>query len=47
MTFWYADDPMRTVKYQSRINLKQLSGSAVGWAQPNMDMELVSFSPAK
>jgi hypothetical protein len=38
--YWYAEEARRTVKFQSRV-------SAIYWAQPNIDMELVSYVPGK
>ncbi len=37
--FWYAEDAKRIVKYQSRVRSAQ-------WLHPDMDMELVSYTPA-
>jgi Protein kinase domain len=38
-TYWYAEDARRFVKYQSRVRSPQ-------WLQPDMDLELVSYTPA-
>jgi serine/threonine-protein kinase len=45
LTFWYAEGPKRIVKYQFRQNI-QLYNTGGYWTQPNMDVELVSYTPA-
>jgi hypothetical protein len=42
--FWFAEGPKRIVKYQFRQNIMFAAG--LYWTQPNMDMELVSYTPA-
>lgn len=37
--YWYSEDAKRVVKYQSRVAWS-------GWLQPDMDMELVSYTSA-
>jgi hypothetical protein len=43
--FWYAEEPKRVVKYQSRVNYRT-SLQSLQWIEPNIDMELVSYIPA-
>jgi len=45
LTYWYAEDVRRFVKYQFRQNI-QLHNTGGYWLQPNTDMELVSYTPA-
>ena len=45
LTFWYAEEAKRFVKYQSRHTVA--SGHfPMAWIQPNIDMELLSYTPA-
>jgi tRNA A-37 threonylcarbamoyl transferase component Bud32 len=45
MISWYAEGAKRIVKYQFRQNIG--IGGGQPWTQPNMDMELISYTPAK
>jgi hypothetical protein len=39
LVYWYAEEAKRIVRYQARV-------SAAYWTEPNMDMELVSYTPS-
>jgi tRNA A-37 threonylcarbamoyl transferase component Bud32 len=45
ITFWYSEQARRIVRYQSRFRYSGRSGDA-NWSQPDVDMELVSYTPA-
>jgi len=45
-TFWFAESAKRVVKYQFRQNIT-LNNSSGTWTQPNIDMELVSYTLAE
>jgi serine/threonine-protein kinase len=45
ITVWYAESVRRVVRYQFRQNIIVATGGQ-GWTQPNVDMELVSYSVA-
>jgi hypothetical protein len=46
LTFWYSEEARRTVKYQSRYRVAGRGGVSALWAEPDIDMELVSYNPA-
>jgi hypothetical protein len=42
LTYWLAEQARRTVKFQSRVNFQV--GGHYSWPEPNMDVELVSYT---
>src|SRR5262249_26978067 len=48
MTYWYAAEPRRLGKFQSRTISSNRSrvGNIGSWSSPDMNMELVSYAPA-
>jgi hypothetical protein len=42
--FWYSEKAGRFVKYRSRVRYQAITAQ---WTDPDMDMELVSYAPAK
>jgi hypothetical protein len=45
LRYWLADEAKRIVKHESRINF--IIGGHYQWPQPNMDFELLSYTPAR
>lgn len=45
LTYWLAEEPRRMVKSRSQVQLEV--GGHYSWPEPDMDVELISYTPAK